>query len=135
MKFGDIEMAFEFVSADQRFMNNAILSRKTGELYYTSELGNSDELPDDVDDMDTYVSIPHKNDLDLGTRLVFDFVSDYMPDDYDEISYMFNRRGAYSRFKDLVERRGKLEDWYAFEEENKKKRLMEWCKKNDIHLT
>ena len=88
MKFDDIEMAFEYVSSEQPFMHSAYISRKTGQVYYVSELGDSDELPDDIDDEDLYVSIPHKNDLDLGRKLVFNFVAESLPSDIDEVSNM-----------------------------------------------
>jgi len=135
MKFQDIEMAYDFVSFGQQFMNHAYISRKTGETYYVSELGDSDELPDDIDDPDIYIAIPDKRELNLGKNLVFDFVSQYLPNDYDQVSDIFRSSGAYSRYKDLLERRGLLNDWHAFEEDAKKKRLMAWCKENDIHFT
>ena len=120
MKFDDIEMAFEYVSSEQPFMHSAYISRKTGQVYYVSELGDSDELPDDIDDEDLYVSIPHKNDLDLGRKLVFNFVAESLPSDIDEVSNIFSRKGAYSRFKRLLDSRGKLEDWYAYESDSQK---------------
>jgi len=135
MKFQDIEMAFEFVSFGQRFMNHAYISRKTGETYYVSELGDSDELPDDIDDPDIYISIPHKTELNLGKYLVFEFVSKYLPENYDQVSDIFRNKGAYSRYKDLLERHGLLNDWHTFEEKAKKKALIDWCKENDIHLS
>jgi len=132
MKFEDIEMGFEYVSSTMRHMNHAILSRKTGKMYYISELFDSDELPDDIDDPDIYIAIPHKTELNLGKHLVFDFVSEYLPDDYDKVSDIFRSKGAYSRYKDLLEHRGLLDNWYAYEEAAKKKKLMAWCKENDI---
>jgi hypothetical protein len=71
--FDDIENAFLFVSMDQKFIHNAYLCKKTGQIFYTSELGDSDKLPDDIDDTEKYITIPHKNDLNLGKALVFDF--------------------------------------------------------------
>jgi hypothetical protein len=71
--FDDIENAFLFVSMDQKFMHNAYLCKETGQIFYTSELGDSDELPEDIDDTEKYITIPHKNDLELGKALVFEF--------------------------------------------------------------
>ena len=62
ISFDDIENAFLFVSMDQKFMNNAYLCKETGQIFYTSELGDSDELPEDIDVTEKYVTIPHKND-------------------------------------------------------------------------
>ena len=135
MKFDDIEMAFMYVSSNQPFMNSAYISKQTGEVYYASELGDSDELPDDIDDASIYVSIPHKNDLDLGKNLVLDFVSEFLPADFDEVSDIFSRKEAYSRFKQLLDRRGKLDDWYSYENESQKTALLDWCNDNNILLT
>ena len=66
LKFSDIEEALFWVSMDQQFMHDAILCRETGQIFYTSEMGDSDELPEDIEDPDKYISLPHKNDLDLG---------------------------------------------------------------------
>ncbi len=87
--FDDIENAFLFVSMDQKFLHNAYLCKETGQIFYTSELGDSDELPDDIDDTEKYITIPHKNDLDLGKALVFDFTSEYIPDELDRIYDFF----------------------------------------------
>jgi hypothetical protein len=65
VKFYVIQNAFLFVSMDQPYMNNAYLCKETGQIFYSSEMTNSNEVPDDIDDP-KYISIPHKNDLDLG---------------------------------------------------------------------
>jgi hypothetical protein len=83
--------------------------QKSGEMYYVSELGDSDELPDDIDDDETYVSIPHKNDLDLGKRLVMDFVAEFCSEDLQKVHDIFRRKGAYSRYKELLETKGLLD--------------------------
>ena len=48
ISFSDIEDAFFFVSMDQQYMHNAYLCKETGETFYTSEIGDSDELPEDL---------------------------------------------------------------------------------------
>jgi hypothetical protein len=68
ISFDSIENAFLYVSMDQQFMNNAYLCKETGQIFYTSEIGDSDELPDDIDDSDKYIEIPHKNELELGNK-------------------------------------------------------------------
>ena len=55
ISFDDIENAFFFVSMDQKYMHNAYLCKKTGQIFYTSEMGDSDELPEDIDDPDKYM--------------------------------------------------------------------------------
>jgi hypothetical protein len=134
ISFDDIENAFFFISMDQQFTNNAYLCKETGELFYTSEMGDSDELPEDIDDPEKYIAIPHKNELDLGEELVLEFTSLYLPEELDHVSSIFRRKGAYSRYNDLLERRGALENWYQFEEERRESALKEWCRENHIEL-
>ena len=45
---------------------------------------------------------------------------------------IFYRRGAFRRFKDLLDERDKLEEWYAFEEISELAALKEWLTENDI---
>jgi hypothetical protein len=68
-----------------------------------------EELPDDIDDSEKYVPIPGKSELDLGKPLVLDFARQFLSDDFDEVRQIFNKRGAYARFKDLLDRRGALD--------------------------
>lgn len=78
ISFDDIELAFDYVSSDQKFMNSAILCSETGEIFYVSGLfGPEDELSEDIEDPDKYISIPHKNDLGLGKALAIEFTSHY----------------------------------------------------------
>ena len=134
ISFDDIENAFFFVGMDQMFMHNAYLCKETGEIFYTSEMDDSDELPEDIDDPEKYISIPHKNDLDLGKTLVIEFTSKYLPEELDKVYAIFRRRGAYSRYKDLLESKGALEDWYKFENEREGAALKEWCRENNIEI-
>ena len=132
VSFDDIENAFFFVSMDQMFMHNAYLYKETGEIFYTSEMGDSDELPEDIENPEKYISIPHKNELDLGKALVIEFTSEYIPEELEKVNSIFRRKGAYSRYKDLLESKGVLEDWYKFENERQKVALKEWCQDNNI---
>jgi hypothetical protein len=57
-----------------------------------------------------------------------------MPDDLARVQDIFSHRGAYRRFKDLLEHRRLLEDWYDFESRREEEALREWCRENDIKL-
>ena len=110
VRFSDIEMAFEYVSGGAQSEHTALLSRETGEFYYRSDIGDSDEFPDELpEDLETspenYVEIPHRNDLDLGRQLVFDFISENLPDEYQTVRRIFSSSGAYSRFKAFLQQR------------------------------
>jgi len=135
IKFSDIEDAFFFVSMGEMYMNSAILCIKTGQIFYISDFGDSDELPEDIDDdTDKYIEIPHKNELDLGKPLVLEFLIMYLPDSVEKVNSFFRKKGAYSKFKDLIDAKGLLDKWYAFEEEEQNKALREWCQDNDINF-
>ena len=133
IKFSDIEDAFFFVSMGEMYMNSAILCIETGEIFYISDFGDSDELPEDIDDnLDKYIDIPHKNELDLGKSLVLEFSAMQLPDNFEQINSFFHKKGAYSKFKKLLEGKGLIDKWYTFEEAEQKNALMEWIKENDI---
>ena len=93
-----------------------------------------EELPEDIDTSDRYISVPHKNDLDLGRNLVLRFAAQEMSDSYERVRSIFQRKGAYARFKDLLETKALLESWYRFEAEAHDKALREWCAENGIHI-
>ena len=133
IKFNDIFDAFSFVSMGEMFMNSAILCLETGEVFYISDFGDSDELPDDIDDP-KYIEIPHKNELNLGRPLVLEFTAIHMPEDFDQVELFFQRRGAYAKFKNLLNTKGLLAEWYEFEEQEQVKALKEWCKDNGINI-
>jgi hypothetical protein len=133
-KFSDIEDAFEFVSSAAPEMNFAALNLENGEIYYKSDMLDEEEFPEDIEESDGYILIPHKNDLDLGKNLVFDFVDEVIPEEGKVVEQFFRRSGAYSNFKALLGRIGKLEAWYEFENSATKKALREWCEENEIEV-
>ena len=132
--FSEIEDAFLFVSSAPPFEHDAYLNKETDEIYYASAMGDSDELPADLEESDKYISIPHKNDLDLGRELVFDFVSAHVPGEFENVKRIFSRKGAYGRYKELLESKNQLEAWYEFEQQAVAKALRDWCKEKDIAL-
>lgn len=134
LKLDDIIEALLFVSSGYPYDAKALISRETGEVYFLSEYIDAVELPDDIEDGTTYISVPHKNELDLGRKLVLDFASDFMPDDYDRIYNIFRRKGAYARFKYFLEKRGMLETWYNYEKGRQERALLDWCKENDLDV-
>ena len=132
VSFSDLQLAFEFVSSGGMGENEAYLDRQSGKIYWHSEFGDDDEkLPDNIDD-EKYIPIPDKKELDLGNALVLDFTREFLPDNYDEVRQIFNRRGAYRRFKDFLVRRGALEQWYDFSNKAEEAALREWCAANGI---
>jgi len=132
--FSEIEFAFMYVSGSMYGMNTVVLHRDTGEFLYRSEMAETDEIGDRDIEGDEWVGIPHKNDLDLGNVLVFEFVEDFLPDDYERVRQIFSRAGAYSRYKDLLDQRGMLEKWYDYENSREQSALRKWCEENGLKL-
>lgn len=130
----DLELAFQFVSGGAPLEHEAFLSLDSGEIYFRSALGTLNELPPEFDESDRYLAIPHKSELDLGIVLVREFIACEIPNDADEVERMFRARGAYRRYKALLERRGVLDAWYEFEAVRTRRALEAWSAEQGIRL-
>jgi len=135
VRFDDVENAFHFVSASPCGTSAAYLNVETGEIFYQSEMTGIDELDGKKMNWNQMIGIPHKNDLELGHSLVFEFVEGNLPDAYRQVRDMFRRKGAYSRFKGFLESKEMLETWYRFENEREQQALRHWCEENGIPLS
>src|SRR4051794_27066786 len=103
VKYEDLSAAFDFVSCGPPMDHEAYISLDTGVIYWVSQANPVDEdTPDDLETSDRYIAVPHKNDLDLGSRLALDFVAAELPDRLVEAQNVFQHCGAYGRFKELV---------------------------------
>ncbi|MDN3278079.1 hypothetical protein QWJ07_27705 [Frankia sp. RB7] len=139
VSFEDILQAFEFANTSGDMGEfRAFVCRQTGNFYYQTDFLDSmelnDELPDDIDDEEKYLALPDKRELDLGKPLVLAFAGEYLPDDFDDVRYFFNKRGAYSKFKALLARRGAIDRWHAFEAKATEQALRDWCALNEIEI-
>ena len=140
VSFSDLEAAFDFVNFGGDGENEAVLDRRTGKIYCRSFFsGETDEgFPDEAsqDSDEKYVAIPGRRDLDLGKTLVLDFARQVMSEgDYDEVRSIFNRKGAYARFKNLLARRRLLDSWHEFSDKAEKAALRDWAAENGVELT
>jgi hypothetical protein len=106
VSFQEILTAFEFVGFTGLGEHLAILCRRTGKIYLHSEFSDfdelNDELPDDVEDDEKYLTIPNKRELGLGKPLALEFARKFLPGDFDEVRYIFGKRKAYSKFRALL---------------------------------
>ena len=134
VKFSDIFDLFELVNFGSPFDHEGYICIASGETYFHSQFGdNEEELPDDIDD-DKYLLIPDKKELSLGINLVFDFVDENLPTEYEKVRSIFHRKGAYARFKELLEDTGKIEEWYKFETKRTEQALRQWCVDQNIEV-
>jgi ribosomal protein S18 acetylase RimI-like enzyme len=134
-RLSDIQDAFLFVSGAPRGMHTAILCKHTGQIRNRSEGADLDEIGEEEVDWNACIEIPHRNDLDLGRKLVFEFVESALPSDYDRVRQIFRKRGAYRRFKDFLESKGLLDRWYDFENQRQEMALRRWIQENNIELS
>ncbi len=132
-----LQDAVEWVSTDM-LDNEAYVCRQSGKIYWISGdpgmLDEEEETPEDIHDSDKYVFVPDKRGLDLGNRLAFDFAERYLPQHYEKVRKMFRQRGAYRRFRGLLEQQKMRENWYHFSDEQTAKALAEWCESMGLTL-
>ena len=134
VKFEDIREAFDFVNFGPLGDHTAVLDKSTGRIYWNSESGDLDEIPEALFDSEDAIEIPHKSDLGVGSQLVFEFVRMYSPEDYERVRDMFGAPGAYARYKYFLDLKNLLQLWFDFEMEAQDKALREWCKVNGLGL-
>lgn len=129
----DLEMGLEFNSS-QSFGNDVYIDTETSNIIFTGDFA-VEESPADVAENDRYVLMPTKYELDLGKSIALQFACDVMNESMaDEVYSIFKNKGAYSKFKDFLENKGLLEQWYRHEEAQKKEALKEWCQDNNIQI-
>lgn len=133
VEYDDLEHALYWVSA-QDVGQRAFVSRETGRVVLRGE-GIEEPPPEDLDDGSVWVRVPDKRELDLGRRLVQRFADERLtPALAERVDACFRRRGAYARFKDLLEDHGHLQHWFAFEADATEAALREWCASVGIRL-
>ena len=136
VSFNDLRNAFEFVSFGGMGGHEAFLCKATGQIYWHSEFDEEfDELPDGIEDESKYLAIPDRRELGLGKPLALDFANQFLPKDVDQVELIFSGRGAYARFKDLLKRKGALDQWYEFEAKAEDRELRAWCELHGIELS
>jgi hypothetical protein len=126
-------------STRRRPVNSALgskhfVSRSSGRIYLRNmDGGVDDDFPEDIEDGTKYLAVPHKNDLDLGRDLVFSFINATAPDLHEQVHEIFRKKGAYSRFKDLLQRRRLLEHWHDYERAETREALAQWATENGLN--
>ena len=140
VKYMDFELAVDFASAGMSFAGDcwACLYIKTGEFYYLGDGLENDidqEILDEIEfNPDAYIRIPDRKEFDLGTPLIFRFTDEYMLGDYEQVRQIFRRRGAYAKYKNLLDKRGLLDTWYDYENTAFKAALLEWAEAKGIQV-
>ena len=126
----DLLQALDWVSDLSSTENMAFVCRESGRVFMTSDedfgVELEPDLPLDINDETKYAIVPTRQDLRLGKRLAVRFVQVSLPARLEETYTIFAARGAYARFKDMLESEQALDAWYAFEAEAVERSLREW---------
>jgi hypothetical protein len=133
VKLEDLLTAHEWLGACEAagMQGEAYVSRATGTVHWCGD-GIDEDVPEDIEDGTLYVAVPSQRDLHLGRSVALCFVEEQMPDHFDTVAGYFERRGAYARFKTLLERAGRLEDWHRYEEAATEQALRAWCERKGL---
>jgi len=134
LKYDDLRDGFEWVSASLDDSARAYVSLETGAVFWEGPEGGDEVLPDDLHDASRYVPIPHKRDLDLGSRLPIRFADEHLPHRYEDVRAIFRSKGAYARFKSLLLSERALDAWHAYEEAAVQAVLTEWSADNGLKV-
>ncbi len=135
VNFDKLLEAFEFASFSGGIGSSAYVDLETGHIYWVAEeMDDFEEVPDDIETSDRYLMLPDKRDLELGRNLAISFAEECLPNEYENVVDCFRKKGAYARFKDLLDRHDALTQWHQFEAKQTEIALREWCRQNDIQL-
>lgn len=133
----ELQDAIDWVSATL-VDNRAFICRRSGKIYWLSDEYGLDETDiepaEDLDDLDKYLPVPNKHELDIGNRLVFDFVAANLPDQYDRVRDIFRRKGAYGAFKNLLAKLNSLDAWYEYSEKRTRQAIREWYEFENLEI-
>jgi hypothetical protein len=127
----DLEMALDFNSSGPYSDNYAYLDTETGQIYYVSDIID-EEPPEDIDENEKYMLLPTKQELELGKSLAIKFANETDANLSNQVYSIFSSKGAYSRFKSLLESKGLLEQWYKYEQDKTREAVKDWCIANEI---
>lgn len=131
--YNNLEDAFLWSSATPEFQTQAFICRSTGKTYFRGD-DELDELPEDIEDDSKYVVVPGKNEFDLGLALVMRFTYRHAPQLEQSIQDLFRRKGAYSRFKDLLLANDLLDSWHEYESQATQDALEAWASENGFSV-
>ena len=132
LDLNELEMAVELVSAASGIDAEAYIRRSDLKVIVWVDDGESDPLPPNVYDESLFIAVPTKNELELDRRLAFEFTEAYLSGEYEAVRAFFKKKGAYGRFRGLLEKTNKLELWYEYQAKAVHRALRSWCKMHNL---
>lgn len=129
----DIESAVEFVTSGE-VMSEVYVDRCTGAIYYIDD-ALEESPPEDLYENAQYIAVPNKQGLGLDKSIAIQFVAENLPEQLDLAYEIFSKKGAYRRFKDLLNTADKLEAWYSYEALVLREAIIEWGQENNLRFS
>ena len=129
----DLHLAVEFVTGGQVHGAAAYVDRHTGAILWAGD-GMEEPLPDDIDDEERYLPVPSRKELGLGRNDALAFTEQHAPQLLDRAEAIFNRAGAFQRFKALMDEAGLLPQWYAHQDQRLWEELEAWAEEHGLKL-
>lgn len=131
MNLAKLIESVEWVSGTQYFGNAAYIRRDDGRIFWIGDgIEQVDGIPEDLEDGSRYLAVPRKQDLGLGKPLALRFAEECLSSDLGEVRHIFSRRGAYQRFKSLLEHRHRLDDWFEYEARQTEEAVCRWAQEH-----
>ena len=85
-----------------------------------------------LENPDDYLSLPEKYDFNE-YRIMEKFISRVIiPKQSEMLSQSIQGKGAFRRFKTMLERLGLLDEWYKYRGQKLREFVESWCKENEI---
>ena len=125
VKLSEIIDAIDFTDDSTSYY----LDMKTGEIVMINDMimdrSECEALSDQLDEHGCY-ELPDQHEIDdYGT--MERFIATLTSQAAGRLSRAISGRGAFRRFKDMVQEMGIEDQWYAFEEDAHRKLAIRWC--------
>lgn len=112
------------------------LDLETGEsVFIADELItclDNEGLEDEIDDNpERYLRLPTKYEIHE-YHIMEEFIWSLEGEKAAKLEYTIQGRGAFRRFKDMVNRMGIAQQWYDFQTDYYKRLAKEWCRNHEL---
>lgn len=132
VKLGVILDAIEMADDNYTYF----LDLETGEsVFLADELVtglDNEGLEDEIEEnLERYLRLPTKFEIHE-YHIMEEFIWTLKGDRADKLEHAIQGRGAFRRFKDMVDRMGISQQWYDFQAEYYRKLAIEWCQEHGL---
>ncbi len=136
-KFSDLYNAYEEADFCRESGTRALINVAEEKIVFIP--GDLIAEPEEIEEAEQEIEIgewfelPDKYELHLEKELVFRFAAENLSgEDFYKVERIFSHRGAYGNWKDFLEDRTLLKQWYDFSENAKIEALKNWLTDMEI---